>query len=48
MSRLGLFRHAEDEHAYVRNAWPDITSRLRLLGLAGCGVFLLASVVDWH
>ncbi|MGC9163568.1 MAG: GGDEF domain-containing protein [Thiomonas sp.] len=47
IGKLGLFRRAEDEHAYVLSAWPDITSRLRLLGLAGGGVFVLASVVDW-
>ena len=47
IGRLGLFRDAEDEHAYVRSAWPDITARLRVLGLAGGGVFLLASLVDW-
>ena len=47
ISRLGLFRNAEDEQAYVRSAWSDITSRLRVLGLAGGGVFALASVVDW-
>lgn len=47
IGRLGLFRQAEDEQAYVRSAWPDITARLQVLGLAGGGVFMLASVVDW-
>ncbi len=47
LTGLGLFRHLADEDAYVLSAWADIAARLRLLGLAGGAVFLLASIVDW-
>jgi diguanylate cyclase (GGDEF)-like protein len=47
IGRLGLFLRIDDENAYVHSMWPEITARLRLLGLGGSGVFVLASIVDW-
>ena len=31
----GLFQRIDDENAYVHSMWPEITARLRLLGLGG-------------
>lgn len=47
LGRLGLFVHRQDEHAYVLAVWPEIAGRMRLLGLWGGSIFLLAGIVDW-